>query len=125
MFLPSNLKFLLSQKKIRKSHLAKEINVSAQMVGNYVSGQNQPKIETLIRIAKMFNVNIDDLLLKDLQREKFRPFTDAVSSNGQVSDRETDRILGRVNELLERRVAELERELKRNDPDLAKDLGIE
>jgi hypothetical protein len=41
------------------------------------------------------------------------------------SGNEKEKLLQRMNDLLEKRVAELEREIKRNDPDLAKEIGIE
>lgn len=42
--------------------LAEKLNVSFQSVSKWESGQNYPDIETLVRIAQLFGVTVDELL---------------------------------------------------------------
>jgi hypothetical protein len=77
-------------------------------------------VEVVISVAKAFDANIDDLLLKDLTKETARPFG---AEGEDVAS--TDATLKRVVELQELRIAELEREILKNDPKLASELGIE
>lgn len=71
-------------------------------------------------IAKALDVNLDDLILKDLTKEEARPF--GAEGEDKAS---TDETLVRMNELLEQRVKVIEMALKRSDPGLAKELGID
>jgi transcriptional regulator with XRE-family HTH domain len=120
VFLAENLNILLSIKKMKKADLARSLDVSPQQIGKYLKGDNQPKLEYLIEIARIFDVNLDDLILKDLTKESARPF--GAAGEDRASEDET---LDRMNQLLEQRVATLEREILRDNPGLASELGIE
>ena len=50
-------KFNLSQ-----SELAKKVEVSRTIIGNYERNENTPSIEILLKIAKIFNVSVDYLI---------------------------------------------------------------
>lgn len=47
-------KFSLSQ-----SELAKKVNVSRTIIGNYERNENAPSVDILLKIAKVFDVSID------------------------------------------------------------------
>jgi transcriptional regulator with XRE-family HTH domain len=120
MHLPENIKYLMAVRGWNNSDLGRELNISAQQAGRYVNSKNEPKLETLLKLARLFDVNLDDLILKDLSKETGRPF------GAEGEDRATeDETLTRMNKLLEQRVATLEREILRDNPGLAKELGIE
>lgn len=53
------LKLLREEKNLTQNDLAKLLNVSKANISRYESGIRQPSIETIIRIAKFFNVSID------------------------------------------------------------------
>jgi transcriptional regulator with XRE-family HTH domain len=120
MFLPQNISHLAHKKQLKNADLARVLNLSRTQVGNYMSGSSWPRIDTLIEIAKFFNVNLDDLILKDLSQESGRPFG---AEGEDVAS--ADATLTRMNELLEQRVKVVEMALKRENPDLARELGIE
>lgn len=85
-----------------------------------MSGTSWPRLDTLIELAKYFDVNLDDLILKDLTKEAGRPF------GAEGEDKATvDATLIRMNELLEQRVKVVELALKQENPDRARELGIE
>ncbi|SER16696.1 helix-turn-helix domain-containing protein [Neolewinella agarilytica] len=120
MYLAKNLSHLSHEKRVNNAALAKMLNISRSQVGNYMTGTSAPKIETLIQLAEFFDVNLDDLILKDLSQEAGRPF--GAEGEGQE---EADSTLKRMNELLEQRVKVVEMALKEENPELAKRLGIE
>jgi transcriptional regulator with XRE-family HTH domain len=120
MYFSNNVSHLLELQRVKKSMLAEAIGVAPSQVSKYASGKGLPKVELIIEIAKYFNVNIDDLLLKDLSQEAGRPFG---AEGEDVAS--TDATLTRMNELLEQRVKVVEMALKRENPDLARELGIE
>lgn len=119
MFLSKNLTYLSSQKNLRKSDLARALDVSPQQIGKYLKGDNQPKLEYLIELARTFDVSLDDLVLIDLTKEKARPF------GAEGEDKSTlEETLIRMNELLDQRLRIVEQALKKSDPDAADALGI-
>ena len=53
---------LRKAKKWSQEELAKEINASRIMIGNYERGDNTPSMDVIIKIARVFDVSIDFLL---------------------------------------------------------------
>ncbi|WP_423740197.1 helix-turn-helix domain-containing protein [Flavobacterium columnare] len=53
---------LRKQFNLSQDELAKKINVSRTIIGNYERNTNTPSIEVLIKIAKTFNVTVDYLI---------------------------------------------------------------
>ncbi len=71
-----NNKFADNLKKIRKEHnlsqeeLSEEIGVSRQAISKWESGAAYPEMDKIILLCDKFNVNIDDLLHKDIKEVK-------------------------------------------------------
>lgn len=71
-----NNNFSENIKKIRKEHnlsqeqLAEELGVSRQAISKWESGAAYPEMDKIITICKKYNVNIDDLLHKDIKEIK-------------------------------------------------------
>ena len=71
-----NNKFSLNLKKIRKDNnlsqeeLADELGVSRQAISKWESGSAYPEMEKIITLCEKFNLNIDDLLHKDIREVK-------------------------------------------------------
>ncbi|MEM9526647.1 MAG: helix-turn-helix transcriptional regulator [Bacteroidota bacterium] len=105
----------------RNADLARALNISPQQVGKYISGKYEPKMETLVMFAKFFDVTIDDLVLVDFSKET----PDRKYGSGVEAAPTTDEQLTLMNKLLLQRVQVLEREIKEDNPDLARELGIE
>ena len=57
-----NLKFLRNTRKMSQEKLASLLNVSRSTVAMWETGGVDPDIETLIKIANLFNISIDYLL---------------------------------------------------------------
>ncbi len=53
---------LRRDRNISQKELASYLNVSQAQISKYESGLNEPDIGTLIKIAELFHVSLDDLL---------------------------------------------------------------
>ena len=68
-----NSKFINNLKKIRKNNnlsqeqLAEILGISRQAISKWESGSAYPEMEKIIQLCEKFNVDIDDLLHKDIE----------------------------------------------------------
>lgn len=62
MSLDKNLKKLRKQYKLSQEELAKELNISRQAISRWEIGKTEPDIKTIQKIAKFYNVSIEELL---------------------------------------------------------------
>jgi transcriptional regulator with XRE-family HTH domain len=53
---------LRKQLHLSQDELAKKVDVSRTIIGNYERNTNTPSIEILLKIAKVFNVSVDYLI---------------------------------------------------------------
>lgn len=64
-----NLRYLRERNDMEQMDLAKELGrKSASSISEWEKGKYTPKMGTLSQIAKIFNVNIDDLMERDLSK---------------------------------------------------------
>lgn len=56
------LKVLREYKNINQTTLGKHLGFGATAISSYENGRNEPSMDTLIRIAKYFDVSVDYLL---------------------------------------------------------------
>lgn len=66
--LGDRLKELREEKELTQEELGKLIRVSRQAVSSYESGENEPSLANLIKIADIFNVSVDYLLCRTKER---------------------------------------------------------
>ena len=60
--LSKNIKRYRTQNNITQEQLAEKINVTRQAVSNWENGKTEPDIETLTKIAQIFDISIDELV---------------------------------------------------------------
>jgi len=65
-FLSKNLQYLRKKRGFSQSEMPKHIDTTRSTWGNYESNASEPDINKLFEIAKLFNVTLDELILKDL-----------------------------------------------------------
>ena len=65
-----NLKKIRKDNNLSQEELAEKLNVTRQSVSKWESGIAYPEMDKVIQICKMFNLNIDDLLNKDITEVK-------------------------------------------------------
>lgn len=58
----TNIRMQRAKKDITQEHLADLINLSATQIGALERGVSMPKIITLMNLAEVFDVKVDDLL---------------------------------------------------------------
>lgn len=66
MYLAQNLRYLREQKGFNQKELSDVLGMSQAAIGNWESGSRTPEIETIIELAKLFDVTIDEIVLKNL-----------------------------------------------------------
>ena len=57
-----NIKKTRNKIGITQEQLAEKINVTRQAVSNWENGKTEPDIETLTKIAQIFDISIDELV---------------------------------------------------------------
>lgn len=64
------IKLLRTEKGMNQEQLAEQLHVTRQAVSNWETGKTQPDIETLTRIAELFDVSVEKLIYgKDYDKE--------------------------------------------------------
>ncbi len=73
MNLAENLKRIRKENNLSQEQLAEKLGVSRQAVSKWESNQAYPEMDKVLQLAKMFNLNVDDLLnqnIKEVNNEK-------------------------------------------------------
>jgi len=60
--LSKNIRFYRKAENMTQAQLAERLGVGRTTVGEYEAGRNEPDVETLIRIADIFDITLDELL---------------------------------------------------------------
>lgn len=58
----ANLKALRKSYKLSQSELAERVGTSQRNISYWENGTTQPDIDTLVRLADVFDVSVDELL---------------------------------------------------------------
>lgn len=66
MSIAENIKHLRKKAGQTQEQFANEVGIKRSLVGAYEEGRAEPRLQTLIRIAEVFNVTADDMISKDL-----------------------------------------------------------
>lgn len=56
---------LMNKKKITHKELARHVGVSTVSIYNWISGNRQPRIADLVRVANTLGCTVDELLIKE------------------------------------------------------------
>ncbi len=62
----SNLKAIRRAAGLTQASLAEKLGVNRSAIGAYEEGRAEPRLGTLVELARIFDVTMDDLVLKDL-----------------------------------------------------------
>lgn len=80
IFIGLNIKYLCEKNFLSQDEFGERFGLKKSVVGTYVREVSQPKIETIQKICKEFNITIDDFINQPL---------DQIRDNKSVSDRTT------------------------------------
>ncbi|GAA4431252.1 hypothetical protein GCM10023188_18600 [Pontibacter saemangeumensis] len=84
-YIGKNIKKIRTIKNLSQAAFAQLFNLARPSVGAYEEGRSEPKIDTLVQIAKHFGVSIDALLTKELTINELYRF-DIFKQNYQKGD---------------------------------------
>ena len=73
--LGENLKILRKNSKMSQAELAEKLGITQRIYSDYERNRCEPKLETLIKMAEVFNTSTDFLLVRyskkgDIENEK-------------------------------------------------------
>lgn len=127
MYLGKNIRFLRKSAKMSQTDLAEKIDVVTTSVSGYESEKATPSFDVLLKMAEIFEVSLDDLVHKDMEREGAGPAKVRPPAPQEEALKLKESIQDKLEliRLLKLRVAELEREIRRRLPAAAQELGIE
>jgi len=63
------LKELREENNMTQEQLGKLLNVTKQAISSYEKGENEPSLDTLVKIAEIFNVSLDYLFGRTKQKD--------------------------------------------------------
>lgn len=66
MYFSKNLKYLRKKNKLSQNKLAKNLNVNQTTIARWEDEGREPTISSAFKIAKYFEISIDDLISADL-----------------------------------------------------------
>lgn len=66
IFLSKNIRTLRKNKQLSQQKLAESLEISRSKIASYESGSIEPKIEYLLNLSRFFEVDLTDLICKDL-----------------------------------------------------------
>ena len=131
MHIASNIKYLRTRNGLTQAELANELEKTSAAISDYEKGKSIPPLDVAYRICEFFQIKIDDLVRKDLRKEHI------LTEEGIQPDKESQyhteyeqlkkqlQTQERLTQLQDQRLAELEREIREQAPELARRLGLD
>ena len=83
---------LRKQKNLSQEELAKKIEVSRTIIGNYERNLNTPSIEIIIKLAKVFNVSVDYMIGEGLNSAYDKEMINRLDELENLPDDEKKRV---------------------------------
>ena len=81
----NSIKKLREERGMTQDELAEKLNVTRQAVSNWETGKTQPDIETLTRLAEIFDVSVERIIYGSERKERIVQ----VSRNVQIGPKES------------------------------------
>lgn len=91
----NNLRLLRKSKGWKQEDMQAQCGISRATWSNYENGNTEPDIQSLVKIASVFDISLDDLILTQLEdtsrkKKKKRPVTYEVENHPQTMANEPD-----------------------------------
>lgn len=80
----NSIKKLREERGMTQDELAEKLNMTRQAVSNWETGKTQPDIETLTRLAEIFDVSVERIIYGSERKERIVQ----VSRNVQIGPKE-------------------------------------
>lgn len=124
MHIATNIRYLRKQAGLTQEELSKKIEKTSITISDYEKGKSTPPIEVATKFCEIFNVDLNQLVTKNIEKENWLKERALSSPEAGVADINELETLRRINLLQEQRLAELEREIRERAPELARRLGL-
>lgn len=99
-----NIKKLRTEKGLSQQEFGELFNINRGSVGSYEEDRAEPKLETIIKICKYFNIIVDDFINKKMGSRKIEQ---------SIQEQEVKMATFEKVKSLEQRVKELERQMEK------------
>ncbi|MBC5991842.1 helix-turn-helix domain-containing protein [Pontibacter cellulosilyticus] len=80
----SNIRHLRKNAGYTQAQLADKLDIKRSLVGAYEEGRAEPKLTTLVNIARLFDITLDDLITKDLSDPTVQKQSASSNSGGKL-----------------------------------------
>ncbi|MFD2244698.1 XRE family transcriptional regulator [Pontibacter ruber] len=80
----SNIRHLRKNAGYTQAQLAEKLEIKRSLVGAYEEGRAEPKLSTLVNIAKLFNISLDELITADLSSSTGKSVGSAGATGGKL-----------------------------------------
>ncbi len=119
MHLSNNIKALRKKRGYTQERLAKELGKTKATVSDYEKGKSLPPLDILLKMSELFDVNLEELVNKDLEKEYVSPGQRTTKASSPNPNEEL------LNRLLLQKLEEVAGELKENYPEAYRKLKLE
>ncbi len=82
----TNLKFWRRELSITQAQLADKLGIKRSLVGAYEEGRAEPRLATLVNMARLFNIPLDSLATTDFTKRKNARTAAALREAGPLTD---------------------------------------
>lgn len=116
MYLLENLKHLRVFREMSQEQVGNIFGKKKGVIGSYEKARNIPPGDMLVGLAQFFEVSLDDFVFRDIEKEG--------TSAAPVKPTSEDEALTALLARMEKHVAMLEGQIRENDLELARKLGL-
>jgi transcriptional regulator with XRE-family HTH domain len=82
----TNLKFWRRELGLTQAQLADKLNIKRSLVGAYEEGRAEPRLATLVNMARLFNIPLDSLATTDFTKKKYAKTAAALREAGPLTE---------------------------------------
>jgi transcriptional regulator with XRE-family HTH domain len=120
MYIRQNVSYLRRKQKLTQTELGEMIGKTAGAIGGYEKGVSLPPIEIIIQLCKIFQVNIDEFVNKDLAVDSAQ--STPVQDAQEKYDTKDSKLL---MQLMKDKLVEVSKVMKKENPDKYDDLNLD
>ncbi|HMQ08041.1 MAG TPA: helix-turn-helix transcriptional regulator [Saprospiraceae bacterium] len=100
-FFSKNIRYLRKLNKWSQEELADKLDIKRSSIAAYECKNVEPRLELMLRISRLFNVLVSDLVQKDFETTGYQPTPPRLVNeiNGGVEDSKLDSISKKCEEI--------------------------